>query len=149
VLLGVSLLAVRGLSEQEPLNVRLATAAWAAFNKADYEQAIVASERCAAEFQGTADREQQRLEAAKVQDPPIGAVSATDKATILARGPLNDVATCFWIKGRAAENLGRVSEARVAYQSAGRYTYARAWDPQGWFWAPGQDARDRLLRLPR
>jgi hypothetical protein len=145
--IGAVLFAVRALSIQEPLNVQLTNAAWAAFNKGAHAEAIVAADRCVTEFLGVADREQARLAADKVPSPPVGAVSAAVKATILARGPLNDVATCYWIKGRAAEANGQTAAAREAYLAASKYTYARTWDPQGWFWDPAQDAADRSKRL--
>jgi hypothetical protein len=147
LILGAILVAVRAASGQDPLNVQLTTAAWSAFNEADYAQAIVAAERCASEFRGVADREQTRLEIARVPDPPVGSVPSSEKAVIFARGPLNDVATCFWIKGSAAQATGQAALAKEAYLAAARYTYARTWDPKGWFWAPAQDARDRLARM--
>lgn len=133
--------------EEEPLNVQLTAAAWSAFNKRDFERALNAAEKCIAEFRGSADREQAELQSAKAPLPPKGRVSDAEKNAIFEKGLLNDVATCFFIKGRAAENLGRKEVAREAFSAAIKYTYARCWDPKGWFWSPAEAAADRLAGL--
>ncbi len=121
--------------QEQPLNVQLTSQAWDAFNREDYEHAITYTDQCINEFQGEADNEQTHLEENNAPLPPKGKVSD------------RDVATCFWIKGRSAENLERVEEAKQAYQAASRYTYARCWDPKGWFWAPSEAALARLNKL--
>jgi hypothetical protein len=67
---------------------------------------------------------------------------------ILERGLLNDVGTCWFIKGRSLEKLERRQEAIQAYRRAERYTYARTYDPS-WdgFWSPSQGAKDRRTYL--
>ena len=141
--LGVVLVAFRPARGQEPT----ITAAWRAFNNREYSQAIAAADQCVDALRGEADRMQAQLQGSNAADPPVGSVTSAVRSTILARGPLNDVATCLWIKGRAAEATGQVAVARQAYEAAARYTYARTWDSRGWFWAPAVDARDRHARL--
>jgi len=131
-----------------PLNARLTTKAWDALNKGDHERAITFADSCISGFGGSADRQQAQLEKDSVPPPPKGVVSETQKKAIFARGLLNDVATCYFIKGRSAENLKRMEEARQAYMVAMKYTYARCWDPKGWFWSPSEGASDRLNQLP-
>ncbi len=150
-LLGVVLLAIsagifitRALTEPQAMNSRLTTEAWEAFNKSDFDTAIARAESCINEFKGAADKEQERLDKNHFPAPPTGTVSESDKKVIGARGLLNDVATCFFIKGRSAENLERRGDAKAAYQEASKYTYARCWDPKGWFWSPSEAALDRL-----
>lgn len=149
LVLSGSLLVTRAFSNgPQALNVELTTAGWTAFNKGDFVGAIANAEKCIGEFRGAADRKQAELEKAKVAPPPTGAVSSDEeRKTIFARGLLNDVATCFFIKGRSAENLGRKDQARQAYESASKYTYARCWDPKGWFWSPAEASMDRLATL--
>ena len=138
----------RSLTGQgQPLNVRLTSQAWDGYNKADYEIAIAKADECIEEFRGAADREQTQLEKDRVPLPPKGSVSEQEKKVIFARGLLNDVATCFYVKGRSAEKLGRKEEAKQAYLAASKYTYARTWDPNGWFWSPAEAASDHLSRL--
>jgi hypothetical protein len=131
-----------------PLNVRLTTAAWDAYNKKDYRAAIAKTQECIQEFQGSANREQAELKGQSAPVPPTGKVTDADKATIFQRGLLNDVATCFYIQGRSAESLGLLEDAKRSYQQAESYPYARTWDPDGqFFWNPAQSAKDRLSIL--
>lgn len=136
-----------GAQKAEPLNVKLTSQAWQALNKGDYRRAIEYAGKGIDEFRGSADRAQAQLVREHAPLPPTGKVSASEKRTIMARGLLNDVATCFFIMGRASEYLGRKEEAKRSYQAAAKYTYARCWDPNGWFWSPAEVASDRLSRL--
>lgn len=145
--ISIGIFTSRILSQEQPLNVQLTSQAWDAFNKDDYERAIVNAKKCINEFRGSAEREQKKLEMNKVDLPPTGKVSNKEKEIILARGLLNDVATCFYISGRSAENIKRKEEAKQAYEAASKYTYARCWDPKGWFWSPSEAALDRLDML--
>lgn len=150
ILLAISagIFTTRAITAQEQsLNVQLTKQAWDAFNRGDYEHATTYADKCINEFRGAAEREQRELEESNAPLPPKGKVSDQQKEIILARGLLNDVATCFYIKGRSAENLERIEEAKQAYQIASKYTYARCWDPKGWFWAPSEAASDRLSQL--
>ena len=144
----VVVFAARYLSERNlSPNAALTARAWEAFGKADYESAIRYADKCIEGFGPSADREQAKLETGPASLPPTGKVSDEERQAILARGVLNDVATCLYIRGRAAEALGQRQQARAAYQKAARYTYARTWDPKGWFWSPAEAASDRLQEL--
>jgi tetratricopeptide (TPR) repeat protein len=136
-----------GTQNRTPLNSQLTSQAWQSLNKGDYRRAIESARKCIDEFRDGANRAQAQLEKEHAPLPPVGKVLAADKKIILARGLLNDVATCFFIMGRAAEYLGRKEDAKQSYQAASKYTYARCWDPKGWFWSPAEVASDRLSRL--
>jgi hypothetical protein len=146
-----SIFATQALSIQgQPLNVQLTSKAWDAFYKHDYKQAMTYAERCIKKFLGSADREEAKLEkddAPLPQEGPEDNFSDQEKKAIFSRGTLNDVATCFYIKGISAERLGQKDEAKKAYQAASKYTYARCYDPKGWFWSPSKAASDRLNKL--
>lgn len=131
----------------EDLNTVLTSQAWEAYNRGDYKAAIESADRCINEFLGRAMREQEELEAKNTPLPPIGAVSDQERQVIFARGLLNDVATCLYIRGRSLEAEGKREEAGKVYERAAKYTYARCWDPKGWFWSPSEGARDRLRML--
>ena len=61
---------------------------------------------------------------------------------------LNDVATCYFILGRARLEQAQVAEAQQAFQTViDRFAYAQAWDPKGWFWKVASAARDKLETL--
>lgn len=139
-----SLISIR---QGQPLNMQLTAAAWDAYSNRRYEVAICLADRCINEFQIAANIEQSQLEVTGNPLPPIGRVSDTERNTIIAQGMLNDLATCLWIKARSAQSLGRLDQAAQAYQATARYTYARTWDPNGWFWSPSEDALKRLATM--
>jgi hypothetical protein len=126
-----------------PPNARLTSEAWDAFNKKDWMTAIGKADECIKQFRDMADDEQKQLESSKAS-VPTGTVSKSEKDQIMKRGPLNDVATCFFIKGQAEEALGHTAEARQAYEAAAKYTYARCYDG---FWCPAEGASTRLNHL--
>jgi hypothetical protein len=126
--------------------------AWDALNKKDYIAAIHASDECINNFHQKAERDQSALTQKGEPAPPTGVASDADKQRIFSRGVLNDAATAYFIKGKAAEALAKknseyLAAARTAYQKAKNLTYARVWDPQGWFWSPSEAAADRLAEL--
>jgi hypothetical protein len=145
-----SILTLNAIGSPEPkvsLNEALTTAAWDAYNDKDYGKAIAKAQECVDEFKASADREQAKLENEGVPLPPTGKVSDAEWHVIIERGLLNDVATCYFIIGRSAEHLGQIDVARGAYGHAMKYTYARTWDPAGFFWSPAEAAGDRLSNL--
>ncbi len=132
------------IADALPPNVRLTNLAWDAFNKGAHERAIKHAQECVDDFRGGAERRQRQLEDGNAPPPPTGAVGDQERETIFANGLLNDVATCLFIKGKSEEALGRREEAVRTFRDASRYTYARCWDPNGWFWSPAEAALDQL-----
>jgi hypothetical protein len=130
-----------------PRDVELMTAAWDAFNGHQYEDAMAKADRCASRFKSDAEQTQSDLERKKAKQPPKGKATEEQKKAIYDQGPINSVATCYWIKGRSAQLLHRNDEAREAYNAAAKLSYGRTWDPRGWFWSPAEDSKDRLLDL--
>jgi hypothetical protein len=108
--------------------------------------AIQNANNCVRTFRRAADYEQQKLEYAHQPLLPVGTVTPEQKRSIMARGTLNDCALCYYLLGRAEEAMGHPQPAREAYQHAKRYTYARTWDPKGWFWSPSDAAQKGLNR---
>ena len=101
------------------------------------------------EFSGSAVIEQEKLEQAQTAAPPTGTIPTERQEEVFARGLLNDVAASYFVKGRALEHLGRLSEARQAYREASKLTYARTFDPrENTFWSPAEAALGRLRTLP-
>ncbi len=54
------------------------------------------------DLKNDADKSQADLEKNKATPLPAGKVSKEQKKAIFEQGVLNDVATCYWIKGRSA-----------------------------------------------
>ena len=129
--------------------------AWTAFNQGDYAHAIDAASDCIDQFSARAARDQAALEAAHEKLPPTGAVdSSFDKKKVFDRWAVNDVATAYFVRGQAAEQLNKRRAgarykqlARDSYSAAARFSYGRCWDPQGFFWSPSEAAADRILAL--
>jgi hypothetical protein len=132
--------------DKRPINERLTSSAWDEFNKRHYQAAITAADKCIKKFRDDADGIQARLEKDKAV-VPTGNVSDDQKKVVFQNGPLNDVATCLLIKGQAAQQLRQKADAKAAYKAVLKYTYARAWDPQGWFWSPAEGAAEKLEEL--
>ncbi len=147
-LFGVGILVVCATKEPLPLNVKLTNAVWEAYNNGNFEQAIRKADECIDEFEPSALREQNDLERSNASLPPVGKVAEEEKEKITKRGLLNDVATCWFLKGRSLERLGRTQEAIQAYCKAAKYSYARTYDPDlNEFWSPSQTASDRISFL--
>jgi hypothetical protein len=139
---------------------QLTTEAWAAFKKADFKGAISKAQECIRNFKDDADDKQEELRKKNTPEPPTDSFSATEREEILKRGPLNDVATSFFIIGESEEEMYRREKdkdkdpqhnqrAKEAYKEACKYTYARAWDASGsgFFWSPSKKACRRADRL--
>ncbi len=124
---------------EKPLHEKETAAAWEAFQNGKPEVAIKHAEVCIREFRGAANRRQKEIDESK-ERIPNGRVNEGQKEAIFKNGPLNDVATCYYVKARAADKLGRKEEAAKALDEAVKYPAARAWDPRGWFWSPAQAA---------
>jgi hypothetical protein len=158
VIVGILLLAFAGVvigfrllnERNQPMNVRVATAAWDAFNKGDYNGAIAVADDCISHFRSAADREEAALENSGVPAPPTGHVEAAEKERILKRGLLNDAATCLFVKGESMSRVGRKNDAIDAYRQVVRYKDARVFDPSGdFFWSPSDVAEGRLSDLQK
>jgi hypothetical protein len=123
--------------------------AWDAFNAPTprYSEAIRDADRCIDDYAITGRKMEGDLEAKAAPIPPTGAVAPEQKKEILSRGPLNDVAACYFIRGRSSQKLDRTQEAVAAYTAGCKLKYARVWDPKGWFWAPHEEMCARLEEL--
>lgn len=118
-----------------PEHEKETAAAWLAFKGGDVRGAIRHADVCIREFRGAANRRQKELDDKK-ELVPSGRVNAAQKEAIFKNGPLNDVATCYYIKALSAARLGQRAATAAALLEAAKYPAARAWDPRGWFWAP-------------
>ncbi len=121
--------------------------AWSDFNTGKYQEAIKAADKCIDDYANTANKTEADLEAKTAPIPPNGPVPPEQKNEILSRGPLNDAAACYFIRGRSSQNLKRNKEAIAAYDAGCKLKYARVWDPKGWFWSPAEEMCARLEEL--
>jgi tetratricopeptide (TPR) repeat protein len=115
-------------------------AAWKAFRSGKHDEAVAHADECIKEFRGAANRQQKAVDDSK-RKIPNGRVANAQKQQIFNNGPLNDVATCYLVKARALDKLGRKDDSVKALDAAVKYPAARAWDAKGrWFWSPAQAA---------
>ena len=133
--------------------------AWTRFNQKDYVSAMQYADDCIDQFAARARREEDAL--AKNRTPqPEPTPSDAEKRTIFARGVLNDTGAAYFVKGRSAELLSRKAKsprererligiARQAYDGCKTLTYARTYEPKGWFWSTSEACSDRLQQLSR
>ena len=114
----------------------LATKAWQALDQGDYA-AVEAYATKNISLYETKAIEQQAL---------LTDFAPKDKA--FNYWALNDVATSYFILGKARLAQGRVKEAREAFNTIiDRFSYAQCWDPKGWFWKVAQGASDQLMTI--
>ena len=154
-LLAGSTRALAGDEKAQGDSERMTMEAWNAFNNADYQSAIRKAEVCIKEFRRTADTLQKSLKDKNEPTPAVGEVSdEAQRRALFNRGPLNDVATCYFITGEAYSRIAagldgsarkeQLQKAKAAYEATAKYTYARVWDERGWFWDPSAKANERL-----
>jgi hypothetical protein len=140
-------------------NELLASNAWRSLDAKEYEAATRLADKCITKFHGDAERTQDALKTKNEPPPPVGNVKdEVEREKIFDRGTLNDVATCYFIKGESftaqAEGVSgagkqdRLAKAKAAYEAAAKYTYARCYSPKSKsFWDTAATANDRLAEM--
>ena len=140
----------------QTVDARMTTAAFDAYNTNNFLLATTNANACIKQFQAGARLQQQEVQTSGIT-PPIGEPKdEKEKRETQARGPLNAVATCWFIKGDAYWKLSETSDpekpdlealqkARDAFQASLEYSHGRCWDTNGFFWSPALTAkRERL-----
>lgn len=111
--------------------------AWQASEAKDFAAVDGYTSKCIEMFKTQAVEQQKAL-----KEPP------TDKDVIFAQWALNDVGTCYFIRGQALEKQGKNKEAIEAYKFlVDNLAFAQTWDPKGWFWKPAGAAAGRIKAL--
>jgi tetratricopeptide (TPR) repeat protein len=129
-----------------PLNQKLTKEAWDYYNNRNFENAIEKANECIKLYRGQAELKQEEL-LKKGTSKPNSTPDSKEKKEIFSRGLLNDVATCYYIKGASYEELKKNEEAVKSYSKAEYFTYAMCWDPQGWFWNVSEAASGKLKEM--
>jgi len=111
----------------------LATNAWQANEVKDFDAVFAYTNKCIELYKSKA---------------LVMQASLTDfaaKGTEFDYWALNDVGTCYFIKGMALKEQGKTEEAKEAFNTVIKdFSYAQCWDTKGWFWKPAQAAKDQL-----
>ncbi len=109
---------------------------WEALNEGNFEHVLQYTAKCTELYEEKA-REMQASLSAK-----------PDAKETHDYWALNDVGTCYFIRGEALTKLRRYEEALAAFTLLkDDLYYAQAWDPKGWFWSPSDAAYPRIEML--
>lgn len=109
----------------------------AALDAKNYDAAVGYANKCIEAFGSQAESQQAALKS-----------MPSDKDTIFKQWALNDVGVAYLVKGQALEAQGKKKEATDAYKTlVDKLSFAQCWDPQGWFWTPADQAKERLANL--
>ena len=110
--------------------------AWSALGKGKNDEAIAYANKCI-ELHGK--------EALKMQGKLKDFATEEEAHDHWA---LNDVGTCYYVKGQALANSGKKKEAIEIYEELKTtLKFAQCWDPNGWFWRPAESASDQIAEL--
>ncbi len=112
--------------------------AWTALNSGGLDAAIVYTNKCIELYKDKAREMQASLKE----------YAWKTKEEVFSYWALNDLATCLFIQGKALRKMGKIAEAKTAFQKIiNEYFFAQCWDPQGWFWKPADGAREQLADM--
>ena len=125
-----------GLDYGDYKSVTLQVKSWNALGEGKYEDALKYTEKCAELYEERA-REMQASLSAKPSSDVVNEYWA-----------LNDVGTCYYIKGEALIKLDKKTEAMAAFKIVrDELYYSQAWDPKGWYWSPSDAAYPKIEML--
>ncbi len=109
---------------------------WAELGKRNFDKVYRIVDECILKFSSEADSQ-----AASLTDfPPKDKVSTYQV--------MNDVATCYFIKGEALMRQEKKQEAKKVFKEViEKYPFAQAWDPRGWFWSIKEKAEITIKKI--
>jgi len=110
--------------------------AWSVLGKREFETVHQITDECINKFSVAAD-----LIANPLSDFP--AQGEESKFSLM-----NDVATCYFIKGEALMREGKIDEAKKTFKTViNKYPYAQSFDPRGWYWSLKEKSEVTLKKL--
>ena len=128
--------AAEGLDYGDHTSVTLQVKGWDALGAGKYDDAVAYTEKCAELYEEKAREMQASLSSKPAPD------------NVHDYWALNDVGTCYFIKGEALIKLRKYAEALAAFKTVkDDLNYSQAWDPKGWFWSPSDAAYPKIEML--
>jgi tetratricopeptide (TPR) repeat protein len=116
----------------------LTTRAWGALDAGKYRIAELYANKCIELYVAEAKKMQATLD------------NFAGKGLEFNYWALNDVATCYFIKGRVLQRQGKYRDAQPYFRTVvEEFPSAQCWDPRGWFWKVAQAAKGQLFASPR
>ena len=117
-------------------SMTLTVKGWEALGTKDYQAALAYTDECIKLYEEEAVFQQSQL------------TDFAPKELTFDYWALNDVATCYFIRGEVYREQGEYDKAREVYQIIiDKLGYAQCWDPKGWFWKVAEGAKDKLTTL--
>lgn len=117
----------------------LTSKAWDALGSGNLTAAMTYVEKCISLYQEEAKSMEASLSTFPANEP---------KEETFKYWALNDVGTCYFIMGEILMKQGNTMGAKNAYDTCARdFSFAQCWDPKGWFWKPGEAAKQKSLEL--
>lgn len=118
---------------------KLTSSAWKELDKGNYARALDCTQICINRYSQEAKNQQQYL-------TQQGGFATGEN--IPRYWALNDVATCWFIRGEIYRAMREIKRARKAYQQIlDNYSYGQCWDPRGWYWKLADGAKEKLRAL--
>ena len=112
-------------AQEKPSSGELINKSWAAHGRKNIEETFKYTQQLIDLYQGEAEKQQAGLRAMPKAKNEIADVQA-----------LNDVATAYFIQAESLLRQGKEDEAKKIFKLiVGKYPFAQAWDPRGWFWS--------------
>ena len=117
-------------------SMTLTVKAWQALGVKDYPAVEAYTAKCFNLYSQEAEKQQAQL------------TDYAPKESAFDWWALNDVGTCYFIRGEADMNQKLWAQAEKEFQTIlDKYSFAQCWDPKGWFWKPVVGARGRLNKI--
>ncbi|MBP7088672.1 MAG: hypothetical protein KBB01_05170 [Candidatus Omnitrophica bacterium] len=112
------------------------TKGWAALGKREFSNVYEIVDKCISKFSEEADSLAKNL-----TDFP--SVDKESECKVM-----DDVATCYFIKGEALMREGKIEEAKKVFQEIiDKYPFAQNFDPRGWYWSLREKSEITLKKL--
>ena len=152
VILSIAIAVVAIMPQIPPTRGQLLTRAWRANDKENWGRVVELTTKLLAQFERSAEKDQERLinEKAPAAKPGIvGAnLSEEDARLNFSRGLINDVATALYLRGEANSQLGKRPDARADWEKVLTYPYALTWDERtNEFWLTKDGAENKLYQF--
>jgi hypothetical protein len=110
--------------------------AWESLNHKDEKGVLLFTERCIQLYEQEA-----KQQAGALADYP-------QRANIDMYSKMNDVGTCYFIRGEFFKYKKDWQKAKESYQALiGQYPFTQYWDPRGWYWKPAEIAKDEIRKI--
>lgn len=114
--------------------------AWEALKNEDLTLVLGYTDKCIQLYENRAHEMQLSL-----SEYPIG----SDK-TLFGYWALNDIATAYFIRGRAYMQKGKTQEAIKEFETVrDEFSFGQCWDPRGWWWKPVDEAKNWLTTFDK